>query len=298
MKPMCWIWLLALVLALPGAAQKREVQDLQRDVALLQDDVKSMRKTLDESMTALKVLTQQILETVNKINTGVAVMDSSVRDRLREQEKSVVGPVAGVGTKIDQMTTEFSYVKETVTEMNSRMGKMERQMLDLGNTIKTLQAPPAPPPSSPTSSTGGGGAPGVSAESLYQNAMRDKSAGNLELALQQFAEYLRLFGSTESAPNAQYQIGEIYFQNGDFEPALKAFDMLLERYPENSKTRDAMYMKGMSLVKLGRRAEGGRQFQELIEAYPRAEQATRAKAQLRSLNLGATTKARAKKRAN
>jgi tol-pal system protein YbgF len=297
MKPICSIWLLAFVLALPGAAQKREVQDLQRDVALLQDDVKSMRKTLDESMTALKVLTQQILETVNKINTGVAVMDSSVRDRLREQEKSVVGPVAGVGTKIDQMTTEFSYVKETVTEMNSRMGKMERQMLDLSNTIKTLQAPPAPPPSSPTSSTGGGGAPGVSAESLYQNAMRDKSAGNLELALQQFAEYLKLFGSTESAPNAQYQIGEIYFQNGDFEPALKAFDMLLERYPENSKTRDAMYMKGMSLVKLGRRAEGGRQFQELIEAYPRAEQATKAKAQLKSLNIG-TTKARARKRAN
>jgi TolA-binding protein len=297
MKPICSIWLLAFVLALPGAAQKREIQDLQRDVALLQDDVKSMRKTLDESTTALRVLTQQILETVNKINTGLAVMDSSVRDRLREQEKSVVAPVAGVGAKIDQMTTEFSFVKETVTEMNSRMGKMERQMLDLGNAIKTLQAPPAPPPGSPTSSSGGGGAPGVSAEQLYQNAMRDKSAGNLELALQQFAEYLRVFGSTGSAPNAQYQIGEIYYQNGDFEPALKAFDMLLEKFPENSKTRDGMYMKGMSLVKLGRRAEGGRQFQELVETYPSAEQATKAKAQLKSLNIG-TTKARARKRAN
>lgn len=297
MKPICSIWLLAFVLALPGAAQKREVQDLQRDVALLQDDVKSMRKTLDESTTALRVLTQQILETVNKINTGLAVMDSSVRDRLKEQEKSVVAPVAGVGIKIDQMTTEFSFVKETVTEMNARMGKMERQVLDLGNTIKTLNAPPAPPQGSPTSSTGGGGAPGVSSEQLYQNAMRDKSAGNLELALQQFAEYLRLFGSTASAPNAHYQIGEIYYQNGDFEPALKAFDMLLEKFPENNKTRDAMYMKGMSLVKLGRRAEGARQFQELVEAYPSAEQATKAKAQLKSLNFG-TTKARARKKAN
>lgn len=296
MKLICSILILACVLALPGAAQKREIQDLQRDVALLQDDVKSMRKTLDESMIALKLLTQQILEIASKLKTDVAVMDSAMRDRLKEQEKSVIVPMAGVGTKIDQMTTEFSFVKETVTEMNSRLGKLERQVLDLGNTIKTLNAPPAPPPDSPTSSTGGG-APGVSAEHLYQSAMKDKSAGNLELALQQFAEYLKLFGNTETAPNAQYQIGEIYYQNGDFELALKAFDMLLEKFPENNKTRDGMYMKGMSLVKLGRRADGARQFQDLVETYPSSEQATKAKAQLRSLNLS-TTKARPKKKAN
>jgi len=96
-----------------------------------------------------------------------------------------------------------------------------------------------------------------------------------------------LFGNTETAPNAQYQIGEIYYQNGDYEPALKAFDALLEKYPENNKTRDGMYMKAMSLAKLGRRTEAARQFQELIEAYPGSEQAVRAKAQLKSLNLAA-----------
>jgi tol-pal system protein YbgF len=294
MKPIRSIWLLAVVLALPCAAQKREIQDLQRDVALLQDDVKSMRKTLDESMTALKVLTQQILDTVNRINTGMAVMDNTVRDRLKDQEKSVIAPVAGVGTKIDQMTTEFSYVKETVTEMNTRMGKLERQVLDLGNSIKTLNAPPAPPDSSST--TTGGGAAGVSAEQLYESALRDKSAGHLEMALQQFAEYLRLFGTTESAPNAQYQIGEIYYQNGDYAPALKAFDTLLEKYPENNKTRDGMYMKGMALMKLARRTDAARQFQDLIDAYPNSEQATKAKAQLRSQGVSAP-KAKAKRKA-
>ncbi len=295
MKPIRSIWLLAVVLALPCAAQKREIQDLQRDVALLQDDVKSMRKTLDESMTALKVLTQQILDTVNRINTGMAVMDNTVRDRLKDQEKSVIAPVAGVGTKIDQMTTEFSYVKETVTEMNTRMGKLERQVLDLGNSIKTLNAPPAPPDSS-SSTTTGGGAAGVSAEQLYESALRDKSAGHLEMALQQFAEYLRLFGTTESAPNAQYQIGEIYYQNGDYAPALKAFDTLLEKYPENNKTRDGMYMKGMALMKLARRTDAARQFQDLIDSYPNSEQAAKAKAQLRSQGVSAP-KAKAKRKA-
>jgi TolA-binding protein len=132
---------------------------------------------------------------------------------------------------------------------------------------------------------------------MYTSAMRDKSSGNLDLALAQFTDYLKYFGSTESAPNAQYQIGEIYYQKGEFASALPAFDLVLEKYAENSKTRDAVYMKGMTLVKMGRRTDGGSVFRDLIEQYPASEQAAKANVQLKNLGLPAARPRPTKKKA-
>lgn len=267
---------------LPVFAQKNEMRELVRDVALLQQDVKDMRKAQDENNAATKVMVQQILDMVNKVNTSVAVLDSGIRDRLREQEKNVVGPVAGVGAKVDQMTNEFQTLRGSVEDINSRLGKLEQKLVDLGNAIKTMQSPPPPPPGA-----GGMAAGGVSSEALYSNALRDKQSGNLDLALEQLNEYIKQFGTTEAAPNAQYQIGEIYYEKKDYESAVHAFDLVLEKYAENAKTRDAMLMKGLSLVRLGQRPAGAAVFRDLVDQYPNTEQAAKAKAQLAALKLPA-----------
>jgi tol-pal system protein YbgF len=276
---------------LPAFSQKNEVRELVRDVAILQQDVKDMRKAQDENNTANKVMVQQILEMVTKLNTSVAVLESGIRDRLREQEKNVVGPVAGVGVKVDQMTTEFQTLRGSVEDISSRLSKLEQKIVDLGTAMKTMQSPVPPPPGS-----GGVSSSGVSSESLYANALRDKQSGNLDLALEQLTEYLKEFGSTEAAPNAQYQIGEIYFEKKDYGPAVKAFDLVLEKYGENAKTRDAMLMKGLSLVRLGHRPEAAVVFRDLIDQFPNTEQAAKAKAQLAALNLPAARPRAARKK--
>ncbi|MGA2434442.1 MAG: tetratricopeptide repeat protein, partial [Bryobacteraceae bacterium] len=99
------------------------------------------------------------------------------------------------------------------------------------------------------------------------------------------ADYLRYFGNTDTAPNAQYYIGEIAFNRKDYDGALKAFDLVLERYPENNKTLDATYMKGLALVRMGQRTKGAAEFREVIRRQPHSELATKARAQLSSLGL-------------
>lgn len=285
---------LTLLVCLTGPvlalAQKKEVVELQRDVALLQDQVRSMQRSMDEKMAALTVLVQQSLDNLNKANTAIAVLDSSLRERMRDQEKTVAAPVAGLGAKVDTMAEEFRFVRESVTDVNARMSKLQAQLTDISNAIKVMQAPPAPP--APASGAPAGSPPpGLSAEQLYQSAMRDKLGGNPDLALQEFAQYIQYFGNTDLAPNAQYQMGEIYQSKGAFEDALKAFDMVLERYPENNKTPDAMYMKGATLLKMGQRTAAAQQFREVIKAFPGSEASTKSKAQLKSLGLSASTPA-------
>lgn len=272
-------------------AQSREIRELQRDVLQLSDQLRQLQRSLDENMAAVKVLVQQAVDGVHKLNTTVAVLENNVRERLREQEKSLVQPVATASSKVDQMATEFQTLREAINELSARMGKLEQRMVDLSNTVKVLQAPPAPPPLT----TASGPPPGVTAEGLYASAMRDKDAGNYDLALQEFSDYLKYFGNTDTAPNAQYHIGEIYYNRGELEAALRAFDLVLEKYPENVKTRDAMYMKAQTLLKMGERTKAAEEFRALIARWPTSELAAKAKARLRELGLPLTTPAKRRK---
>ncbi len=285
---------LFLLLASPVVlfGQKKEYVELQRDIALLQDQVRTLQRSVDEKMAALTILVQQALDSVNKVNTTVAVLDSTVRDRMKEQATNLSAPVAGISSKVDQMSSEFQAVRASIEDMNSRLGKIERQMVDLSNTVKVIQAPAAPPPGG---NAAGSPPPGVSAESLYANAMRGKDSGSYDMALQDFGDYLRYFGNTDTAPNAQFYIGEINFRKGNLDAALQAFDMVLEKYPQNNKTLDAMYMKGQTLVKMGERTKGAAEYQELIRTSPGSELAAKARAQLKAMGLSAGTPARRKK---
>lgn len=278
--------LLCLLAALgsPSFGQRKEYVELQRDIALLQDQVRSLQTALNEKLAALQVLVQRASDDATKTNTSVAVLESKIVDRLRDQEKSLAGPVAGLGSKLDQFAEEFRALKEAVADVNSRMAKLQAQMVDLGNAVKVMQAPPAPP-----AAGGAPGAPpsGVSADQLYQSAMRDRSAGNFDLALQEFNDYLRFFPTTELAPNAQFYIGMIHYDKGDMDSAIQAFDLVLEKFPENSKTPDAMYMKGMALLKADQRNAAVQEFRELIKRFPRNDLAAKSRDRLKSLGVSA-----------
>jgi len=273
--------LLCLPITLLAAAmlcfgQKQEVKELQRDVALLQDSVRILQSSLDQKTAALTVLVQQTLDNVNRANTNIALLNAALSD----QEKKVAAPVAGVGQKIDQLTEEFRFVSESIKDLNSRMSKLQMQLQDTVNTIKTLQAPPPPP-----GAISGGPPPGMSAQTTYENAMRDKSAGNLDLALQGFNDYLRYFPDTDFSPNAQFYVGEIYFQKGDYDNASKAFDAVLEKYSENNKTPDAHFMKGLSLLKSGQRNDAYKEFSYVVTKYPASDVAGKSRLEIKKLGL-------------
>jgi TolA-binding protein len=287
--------------------QKKEVAELQRDLALLQQDVRDMNQKNEEKLNELKVLVQQLLDNTTKANTSLAVLDSGVRDRLREQERNVVVPVTALGTKIDRMADEFRFVKESIADINSRMGKLEQRMVDLSNAVTVIQAPPTPPPTAEPERKKGGSASanptrpaaavpsagaaanlppaGLTAEGLYKDALRDKSGSNFDLALQEFGDYLRYFSDTELAPNAQYYIGEVHYIRKEYQDALTAFDLVLEKFPKNKKTLDARFMKGLVLEQMGKNSAAAEEFLEIIRVDPRSELASKARAERTKLGL-------------
>src|SRR5580692_11248643 len=124
----------------------KEIMELQRDVALLQDQVRNLQSTLDQKVAGIQALTQQTLDSVTRTNTAVAIMQNTFNDAMKQQQQSLNGPVANVGQKLDQMSEDFRAVRESVLDMNTRMGKLDAKIADLENLINTVRSPAAAPP--------------------------------------------------------------------------------------------------------------------------------------------------------
>lgn len=274
------------------SAASKEIVELQRDVAQLQDQVRNLQSGFDTKLAALTVLVQQAVDSSNKATNSLAGLQGGIQEQMRQQGREVVAPVAGLGTRVEEMSNSFQQLQNSMADVSARLAKIEQQMLDLKNAVSTIQNPAAPPPTTTPGGSGPGptsSGPPPSGEMLYQNANRDRLGGKNDLALQEFSDYLKYYPEASLAPAAQFWIGNIYFAGGDYENAVKAFDAVLERFPANNKTPDAMLWKGKALVKLDKRNAGAKEFRDLVQRYPGSEAATNARAQLKLMGLSAGT---------
>ena len=273
-------------------------------------------------MSGLQVLVQQALDSSIKANNSVAVLNERMSNGLRDLGTSANAPVAAVGSKLDGVQQDVQALRESVNDLSARMGRLQQQLTDVNLAIKAGQvAQPAPPGTSemvtpggrpagrssldPLGNSGGNSGvlpednsdlaepsvpaavarPPVGATTLYDNAKRDMGSGKTALALSEFQDYLKYYGNTEMAPNAQFYVGYIRYSQDQFDKAVIDFDRVLNKFPENAKTPDAHYMKGKSLFQLGQRTRAAAEFKTILEKYPSSEVAGSAKTQLRALGL-------------
>jgi TolA-binding protein len=259
----------------------KEVVELQRDVAILQDQVRQVQRTLDEKLAQLSLLMQQTQDNSAKASNSIAGVQSAVSDTLTQQ----IQPVSRLGGKVDGLSEDVHGLRDTVNDLNARLAKLDAKVTDIGNRMSIIQNPPGAP------GQGGAGAPppGLTAEAAWQNAEKDRLGGNTDLALKEYQDYVTYFPNTEYAPAAQFNVGQIYFDKADYANASKAFDVLLERFPDNPKTRSAHYMKGQTLQRTGDRAGAVQEFKFIVDNYPGTDDARRAAQSLRGLGVAAST---------
>ena len=294
--------LICLLLAVPAIAPgaSKEILELQRDIAQLQQQIKDLQRSQDEKFAAVTELARQSIEAANRANTGVAVISSNIEKNLRDQTEKVATPVQGLSSRLNEMGGELRTVTQAVQDLTQLMARLQAQLTDINTAIKVMQAPPAAPPSQPGQSAAPNEAPPMPATRMYDAALGDYRSGKYELAIQEFNDYLKFYGNTDFAPNAQFYIAMIHFVQGSYEAAVKEFDMVLEKYPDNNKTVEALLYKGRALVKMpGHKTEGANEFMEVIQRFPKSDQAVQACTERKALGLNcgapSSTPARKKK---
>jgi TolA-binding protein len=278
------------ILLTPGwsFAASKEQQEMQRDIAQLQDQVRTLQSGFDKSMASLQTLVQQALDAASKANTNVSVLNAQVVQTLARELSERLMPIAGVGVKVDNLNNDMAEVRNSLSDLTTQVNRLAQQLSDINNAIKVMQAPPAPPPPG-ASGAPGSTAPPPPAATMFSNAMNDYSSNKSDFAVSEFTDFLHAYPNDPNAPVAQLYIGQIHYAQQKLDQAVQDFDAVIEQYPDNKVTPDAYFMKGMSLKQNHHLDDAAVDFRALIKKYPGTDQAKQAAEQLRQMGLSTGT---------
>lgn len=270
---------LAAILLTPTTplwAVNKEIVQIETQVQMLQEQMTGMQRTFDERMGVMKNLVEQNTDTMNKLAASIDKLQTTIQ---RQQADS--------GTHSDQLSGQIQSLNDSIDELKARLGKVSKQLEDLQAAQQTLaaqtaqsaqavqQQQQAPPP-----------------DVLYNNGLRDYNAGKMDLATQEFQDFMKFYPSTDLAGNASFYLAEIEFKAGNYAQAAKDYDKVIENFPAGNKVAAAHLKKGYAFAELGQKDAAAAELQTLIQRFPRAPEATQAREKLQQLGVAPARRAK------
>ena len=113
----------------PAQAVARELIELQRDVTSLLQGQKDLSTQVTQDNTVMKTLIGQSNDTVGKLGATMSSLQKSVQDVQ-----------ANSGARLDTMSTQVQGLSDNLEEIKSRLGKLNQQLVDLQNSVQSLDA--------------------------------------------------------------------------------------------------------------------------------------------------------------
>lgn len=275
----------------PAGAVSKEMIELQQQVTQILQAQQDLRSSMDGNNAALRTLVQQSLDSVNKLGGEMGSLQKSVQEVQ-----------ANTGARIDTMTQQTQGLSDNMQDVQARVAKLSQQVTDVQSLLQSIDAKVSGgsttgtmPMNSPGASSEGNAptsaAPAsISADTLYQNALRDLTGGKYDLARQEFSDYIRNFPSNDLASNAMFYLGEIAYAQNDFKGAITSYDNVLANYPKSFKLSDSLLKKAMAELDLGMKASGIRDLREVERRFAGSDEARRAQAKLHELGAAPTSR--------
>lgn len=287
--------IILMAAALPGFGVSKETIQMMTEIDSLQQEVQALQRTLDTQTAVLKTLIQQT-------SASVDAMKSSIEKMQESQQRSL----ADTGNRFDSMTNQIQQLSASLDETRGQLSKLSDQVAQTQKILQTINMPaPAAAPNGATPGTtpgasGATGATGADAPSagpaaqapaipdpqtLYNSAYSDYTQGQYDLAIQGFQQYLQNYSDTDLASNAQFYIGDSYYNQKHYKDAIKQYDQCIQQFPKGNKAAAAYLKKGYALLALSERTAGEHELNLLLRKYPASHEADLARERLHRLRL-------------
>jgi tol-pal system protein YbgF len=267
----------ALALALislcpaPAAAVDREHQQIEADIRMLQEQAQQLQQMLAGLGDALKQLSTRI------------------DDQTALERKAF----ADAKVQMDNVSGDLRIVRERADETNVRLGTLAQELEALRTSMPqpgatapvTITSDGSP---APGTAPDGGPAPaaiaGQSPARAWEMAYGDYAMGIYPVAISGFEAYIKTNPKSDQADNAQYYIGESYFNQQKYPEALAAYGRVISDYPGADQVPNAYYKRGVVFESLRQPDQAKKEYQAVVDKFSQSEAALHAKQRLEALN--------------
>ncbi|MBI2191371.1 MAG: tetratricopeptide repeat protein [Planctomycetes bacterium] len=110
----------------------------------------------------------------------------------------------------------------------------------------------------------------------YELCEKAYQSGNMELAINEFHKFLKLYPTIPAASYAQYMLGVSHEQHNYVNTAMKRYEELLTYYPDSPEAPKAQWAIARCYQKIGEPEKSPPEFQKVVDLYPKAPLAAQA----------------------
>jgi len=284
-----WIFLPIGVFLL-GFATTGDVQTLDREIDKIYSELIALRKensSLENKISALsdenQKLRTELLFRLENLQSEIRTLSTGVeeyKDYLKRPSKEIGRVKEDVEVRLKVLEEKRKSLEEKNRAQEEKIKEMEDRLKGVEGKIKQAELEKSSPAKEVLSEP-----KGVSAGmgDLYKDAYESFQKGDVNGARKKFGAFLKQYPNTELSGNAQFWIGETYYQKKDFEKAILEYEKVITKYPESSKVPAALFKQAHSFLELGDKTNAKNLLRKVIERYPRSDQAEMAKKKLETI---------------
>ena len=281
--PIMLIVVAMLALLAGGCATTKDVEQLQRQNQQDRQEAREMFQLLQESVqkenAPVREKQADLWAEIEAMRADIAQLQGQVADmnlRLTALygDGNATASLPDVAADVEAIKTAL--VQQLALDIMPIRPKLAQPVPGVMTTAPSAVQPGAESAPATTAT-----APAVTstdpAQALYDRAYAAFGEKQYDQARQLFAEFTTTFKKHALVPNAIFWQGQAYFELGDYQRAILAYQDVIKNYAQSPKFKHSMLKQGIAFYRLGKKDLGKIVLDDLIKKYPDSTEATRAK---------------------
>ena len=233
----------------------------KQDIALLQDEIRTLRAMQLREDTARRRQADSALLLLGRAN-----------DSLRVLAQRFGAFQATVGGELFEMGKQLITIQELAGMSSKRIMELRSTMEERAQAITSTDT---------TARPGGPAAPGPA--QLFQLSFDQLRRGSYGTARAGFEELLKQYPDFDEASAAQLYIAQSYAEERRTAEADSVYGLVVRKYPRSKDAPTALYKYGLSQLSQGKTAAARAALQRVVREFPSSTEAELARDRLRTI---------------
>jgi tol-pal system protein YbgF len=232
------------VVALSACATKGDIRNLQTDMIRMQHHQ-------DSVLVEIQRQNRLLLDSIRQTMALTVDARGTTANQLRQFEQNLTR----FGELVSQIMGTLNRIEQRLTALEQRPGG-----------------------SAAVSRSGGG-----SATEYYDTGIQMMAANSFATARMAFQQLVQEFPEHERAPDAQFQIGETFYREQQWDDAYAALEAVAENWPQAPRARAALFRAGAIAEERREVPRARGYYNRIVQGYAGTDEARQAQARLRAL---------------